>query len=105
MSYNIRFRQRDWIHRIFVFLQLLVFGALAAFTNNFDITVGLSNGPDPDQTLLTQLEIQNDGFSTQDITAQQFRNDRLPIQNDRGISIVLGLSRALLLAQYLVGTS
>lgn len=43
VAYNLRFRQVDWLHRLWVFLQLIVFGALAAFTK---VTVPLnSNGP------------------------------------------------------------
>ncbi|KZP30511.1 hypothetical protein FIBSPDRAFT_1038176 [Athelia psychrophila] len=100
VAYNMRFRQADWLHRVWVFFQLGVFSALSAFTSDFDITFGLT-GSDPTEALREQLmaELGNDNGH---LTAQTFRNERLPRVNARGISMVLALSRLLLLAQYLV---
>jgi hypothetical protein len=94
-----RFRQADILHRIWVFLQLAVFSALAAFTKDFDITNGLVPDHEQDETerLIAALV---DSRST---AAIRFRQDRLPLLNARGLSIVMALSRLLLLAQYLVG--
>ena len=95
-----RFRQADILHRIWVFLQLAVFSALAAFTKDFDITNGLS--PDPDQAESERLiAALVDTEST--VEAIRYREDRLPLLNARGVSMVMALSRLLLLAQYLVG--
>ncbi|KAI5116979.1 hypothetical protein M0805_001590 [Coniferiporia weirii] len=98
VAYNVRFRESDWLHYIFVFLQLLIFCALAAFTNNFDVTNGIANNT-KQQDLLTQLQLED--FSTQqDIAAGNFRNNRLPTLNARGISLTMGFSRLVLLVQY-----
>jgi hypothetical protein len=95
-----RFRQADILHRIWVFLQLAVFSALAAFTKDFDITNGLVADPDERETdrLIAGL------VGTRSAAAAiRFRQDRLPLLNARGLSLVMALSRLLLLAQYLVG--
>ncbi|KZP30533.1 hypothetical protein FIBSPDRAFT_926382 [Athelia psychrophila] len=100
VAYNMRFRQADWLHRLWVLCQLIVFSALCAFTSDFDITFGLT-GSDPTEALREQLmvELGNDNGR---LAAQTFRNERLPRVNARGISMVLALSRLLLLAQYVV---
>ena len=101
VAYNVRFRQSDWFHRLFVFLQFLVFCALAAFTNNFDITNGIANNNAAQKKL---VEMQLADFDTmQDIAASDYRENRLPTLNARGISIVMALSRIVLLSQYLMG--
>lgn len=100
VAYNVRFRQSDWLHRLFVFLQLLVFCALAAFTNNFDVTNGISNNV-KEQDQMQQLQLE-DFYSQQDIAVSNYRNGRLPTLNARGISITMALSRTILLAQYLL---
>jgi hypothetical protein len=93
-----RFRQADILHRIWVFLQLTVFSALAAFTKDFDITNGLV--PDREQNETEKLIAGLDGSAA---VAFKYRQDRLPLLNARGVSMVMALSRLLLLAQYLVG--
>jgi hypothetical protein len=101
VAYNARFRQSDWLHRLFVFLQLMIFCALAAFTNNFDITEGVSNDS-TEAKLLAQAQLSD--FSTSsDIAVAQFRQQRLPTLNARGISITMAFSRLLLLIQYVLG--
>ena len=100
VAYNMRFRQADILHRIWVFLQLAVFSALAAFTKDFDITNGLS--PDPDQAESDRL-IAALVDTESAVEAIRYREDRLPLLNARGVSMVMALSRLLLLAQYLVG--
>jgi len=105
VAYNVRFRQADWIHRLAAIFQLAVFGALAAFTQNFDITNGLSNGNNPDQERTNQMRLQM-GAATQDgIEAQEYQQGRLPGLNFRGIAMTMAWSRVLLLSQYIVGLS
>ena len=99
VAYNMRFRQADWLHRIWVFAQLVVFSALAAFTKDFDIAIGFS----PDDPLLEQVQAQL-GTDQSSLDASNFREQRLPRLNARGVSIVMGCSRLLLLMQYIVGT-
>ncbi|KAH8115896.1 hypothetical protein DFH11DRAFT_1245003 [Phellopilus nigrolimitatus] len=98
VAYNVRFRQADWFHRFFVFLQLLVFCALATFTNNFDITNGIANETN-EQKIMTQLQLA-DFASHQDIAVANFRSSRLPTLNARGISLTMAFSRLVLLVQY-----
>ena len=99
VAYNMRFRQADILHRIWMFLQLVVFAALAAFTKDFDITNGLVN--DAEQTELeNELSII---AGIQATSAYKFREDRLPLINAEGLSVVMMCSRILLLLQYLMG--
>ena len=103
VAYNVRFRQSDWLHRLFVFLQLLVFCALAAFTNNFDITNGIVND-NKEQQLLQKVQLMD--FSTMnEIAVANWRANRLPAMNARGISMTMAFSRLLLLVQYTLGSS
>ncbi|KAL5524151.1 hypothetical protein ACEPAG_8324 [Sanghuangporus baumii] len=100
VAYNVRFRQSDWLHRIFAFFQLVVFCALAAFTNNFDVTNGIVDDSNEEKKLADiQME---DFYSVQDVAAANFRNNRLPTLNARGISLTMAFSRLLLLMQYLL---
>jgi hypothetical protein len=92
-----RFRQADWLHRIWVFAQLLIFSALATFTKDFDITSGLWE--DPNETLTDQLLSQ----AGNQLVALDYRQDRLPRLNAKGLSTVMALSRLLLLLQYVIG--
>ncbi|KLO09453.1 hypothetical protein SCHPADRAFT_893096 [Schizopora paradoxa] len=99
VAYNVRFCTRDWIRRSFVCAQLVIFGTLASFTNDFDIFVGIQNDSS-DQA--TQLQLQQDALvDLHIIAAGNARQNRLPRLNAKGISIVLGASRLVLLAQYI----
>jgi hypothetical protein len=102
VAYNLRFRQADWLHRISVFLQLIIFSALAAFTRDFDITAGLWPNLDQTQALQGQLLLQA-GLEADDLRALDFREARLPKLNARGVSMTMALSRLLLLLQYCIG--
>ncbi|QRW10054.1 Serine/threonine-protein kinase [Ceratobasidium sp. AG-Ba] len=98
VSYDIRFYSNDWFHRIFVFLQLCVFGALSAFTNKFDVTafVGPKND-DPFEALLFKLT----GMSPAQQAAQETADDRYPQNAFIGIAFIIGVSRLLLFIQYI----
>jgi low temperature requirement protein LtrA len=98
VAYNMRFRQADWLHRIWVFAQLAIFSALAAFTRDFDITVGLITNHDEALTdqLLAQLKNRNQ------IAAFDLRGERLPRLNAKGLSMVMAVSRLVLLLQYVI---
>ena len=103
VAYNVRFRQDDWIHRLFAFLLLLVYAGLAAFTNSFNITSGLRT--DREQQQADALMEGNSLKGKADIAASNFRNDRLPTLNARGISLFMGFGRLVLLMQYSFGMS
>ena len=102
VAYNVRFRQSDWVHRFFVFLQLFVFCALAAFTNNFNIFSGLR-----DDTIDQGLDLKFQADEADEATINQVRRIklRLPTLNARGVSIIMAFSRLVLLAQYANGKS
>ncbi|KAG9078266.1 hypothetical protein FS749_009750 [Ceratobasidium sp. UAMH 11750] len=98
VSYDIRFYSNDWFHRIFVFLQLCVFGALSAFTNNFDVTayVGKDDN-DPFVAILNTIK----GLSAAQQAANEVADDRYPQIAFIGIAFVIAVSRALLCIQYI----
>jgi len=102
VAYNLRYRQADWIHRIWVFVQLIIFSILAAFTLKFDITNGISSSAANDAASAQQLSIDT-GADPSAISAQRVRDDRLPKVNAKYIAITMAASRLLLLVQYLVG--
>ncbi|KAL5476702.1 hypothetical protein ACEPAI_2888 [Sanghuangporus weigelae] len=97
VAYNVRFRQADWVHRFFVFLQLFVFCALAAFTNNFNVFSGLRQ-----DTIDEGLELKFNVDSGDEALVNQVKRIRLrlPTLNARGVSIIMAFSRLVLLAQY-----
>jgi hypothetical protein len=103
VAYNVRFRQADWFHRGAVILQLVIFGALAAFTRDFDITAGLAGGDDPDQDRAERIQIDLMMASKDGIDAQRLQKDRLPGLNFRGIAMIMAWSRVLLMVQYIIG--
>ncbi|THU76297.1 hypothetical protein K435DRAFT_900956 [Dendrothele bispora CBS 962.96] len=103
VAYNVRFCRADWMHRLFVFLQFFVFCGLAAFTRNFDITNGIIDDSQKENAAdtLAQQSFQDD-MAVPLLKARNYRNKLLPKLNFRGISIVMALSRLLLLIQYSV---
>jgi hypothetical protein len=103
VCYNLRYRQADWLHRGWVFLQLIVFSSLAAFTRDFDITNGIAT--DKNESATDQLLLDS-GFSNQaGLVAKKFRDNRLPKLNARGVSMTMASSRLLLFVQYAIGKS
>lgn len=88
-------------HRACAFLQLVVFSAMAAFTNNFDVSGGLFGKQDADEAEQLQLNLNQMALSV--LQAQRWRSRRLPILNARGISMVAFFSRLLMFTQYLLG--
>jgi hypothetical protein len=102
VCYNLRYRQADWLHRIWVLLQLVIFSSLAAFTRNFNITNGIAVNKTEAAADQTFLDLGNNEAN---LVAQRFRDARLPKLNARGISMAMASSRLLLLAQYIIGES
>ena len=100
--YNVRYRQKDWLHHVFVILQLLTFCALAAFAGGFDISQGII--PDDDNALIDQFASSQQSFINGDLATENARSDFLSRVNSTGISIVLAFSRLVILVQYLRGT-
>ncbi|KAK7453192.1 hypothetical protein VKT23_011873 [Stygiomarasmius scandens] len=103
VAYNVRFRRADWLHRLFVFLQVFVFCGLAAFTNDFNVVNGIVNSRDElEANILEREALMDDQIATPFLEGQQFRKDRLPTLNIRGISMTMAFSRLLLLIQYTI---
>ncbi|TCD69517.1 hypothetical protein EIP91_007447 [Steccherinum ochraceum] len=98
VAYNARFRKYDWIHRVFLFLQLLIFCAFAAFTNGFDITAGIIDDTGDEATLMSLRLTQ--GWPVLAASAQASREARIPIFSVRGIAMTMAFSRVLLFFQY-----
>ncbi|KZT38583.1 hypothetical protein SISSUDRAFT_724900 [Sistotremastrum suecicum HHB10207 ss-3] len=101
VAYSMHYHKNDWFHRIVAFLNLLVFGTLSAFTKDFDIEAGfyLTKSDDIPPTDITfTLNFTNPAV----VNVQRYRAERLPIDAARGISLVLALSRLVLLGQYLM---
>jgi hypothetical protein len=81
-----------------------VFGSLSAFTTDFDITDGLGKGETRFETAALSIQAQLHYSTVQDVHQHIFQtDDRVSILNFRGISLTMGLSRLLLMFQYLVG--
>ena len=100
VAYNVRFRQSDWMHRLFVFLQLFTFCAFAAFTNNFNIFSGLRQDTIDEGF---NLKFQEEDDPSGEINELLRISTRLPTLNARGVSIIMAFSRLVLLVQYANG--
>ncbi|KAF8684039.1 Bacterial low temperature requirement A protein (LtrA) [Rhizoctonia solani] len=90
--YNIDFYSNDWFHLLFIFLQLLVFGALAATTRGFDISNYILHSPGS-----SELHV----YDIMTIELERYKAERLTKVSIRVITFVVALSRGLLLLQHL----
>jgi hypothetical protein len=91
------------MHRIFAVLQFSILASMASFTSHFNIFFGLMQDNRLDVPA-TPVNFQL-GTDFNSVFAWKLRSRRLPVINAKGISIVMGLSRLLLLTQYLLGES
>jgi hypothetical protein len=103
VCYNLRYRQADWLHRFWIFLQLVVFSSLAAFTHDFDITNGIA--ADKTESAVDQMLLDMGVNNQAGLVAKKFRDHRLPTLNSRGVSVTMAFSQLLLLVQYAIGKS
>ena len=99
VAYNARFRQADWVQRLAVFSQLLIFCALAAYTASFDISNGIAQNNSNGQPVIFPMQ---EGFEQANVSAANLQSNRLALMNARGISLVMGVSRIPLILQYVV---
>ncbi|CAE7226053.1 unnamed protein product [Rhizoctonia solani] len=90
--YNVDFYSNDWFHLVFMFLQLLVFGALAATTRGFDVSNYILHSPGS-----TGLRV----YDIMTIDPERYKAERLTKVSFRVITLVVALSRAFLLIQHL----
>ncbi|KAG8693521.1 hypothetical protein FRC09_010447 [Ceratobasidium sp. 395] len=91
--YSIHFYTNDWFHLVSIFLQLIIYGMMAATTRGFDVTSYITHSPG-----ISSL----DGLSIDEITDPgRYANERLAKVSIDVIAFSIALSRVLLLIQYL----
>ncbi|KZW02515.1 hypothetical protein EXIGLDRAFT_734624 [Exidia glandulosa HHB12029] len=82
VSYDTKFYTNDWFHRIMLVFQFIAFGALASFTDGFDILFGITHDATTDPV---------------DLQVEDEYNSRA----FRAICLVFGITRFLLAIQYI----
>ncbi|KAF8601826.1 hypothetical protein BDV93DRAFT_607937 [Ceratobasidium sp. AG-I] len=92
--YSVNYYTNDWFHLGFIFLQLVVFGMLAATTRGFDVTNYILHSPgipylDPQTT--DQME-----------KPERYSDDRLAHLSLEIIALAVAISRVLLFIQHLL---
>ncbi|KAG8723986.1 hypothetical protein FRC09_000883 [Ceratobasidium sp. 395] len=90
--YTIDFYTDDWFHLLVVFIQLIIFGALAAITRGIDVSTYILHSPG-------STEWESNDINT--ITPELYSAERLTKLSFEAIAIVVSLSRLLLLVQHL----
>ncbi|KAF8609072.1 hypothetical protein BDV93DRAFT_551865 [Ceratobasidium sp. AG-I] len=93
--YSVDFYTDDWFHLLIVFIQLLIFGALAATTRGFDVSNYILHSPGSFTWESTDLETT---------TPERYNIERVTKISLEAITVVVAISRLLLLIQYLRGT-
>ncbi|CAE6451712.1 unnamed protein product [Rhizoctonia solani] len=93
--YSIHFYTNDWFHFTSIFLQLFIFGMLAATTKGYDITAYISHTPgsdelNPDVSQLTGAD-----------ELKMFADEKTDLLSARMIALTFALTRFLHLVQYL----
>ncbi|KAH7338473.1 hypothetical protein B0J17DRAFT_662609 [Rhizoctonia solani] len=91
--YSVQFYTNDWVHLLFIFIQLIIFGLLAATTRGYDVTAYILHSP---------------GVSTLDpkmiddiVDPERYKADRVADYSLRVIAVSLAISRTLLWVQHL----
>ncbi|KAF8605508.1 hypothetical protein BDV93DRAFT_605436 [Ceratobasidium sp. AG-I] len=92
LFYTVDFYTDDWLHLVSMCLQLVIFGALSASTQDFDITAYISHTPGS-----TQLEPTDYANMSPEI----YRADETTFNSQKTITLSIALSRLLLLIKYL----
>ncbi|CAE6439160.1 unnamed protein product [Rhizoctonia solani] len=92
VSYNVDFYTDDWFHLLFVFLQLLIFGTLAATTRGYDVTNYILHSPGS-----SELE----PYDIMTIRPDRYAAEHLTKTSLWVITFVVALSRILLLVQHI----
>ncbi|KAG9080384.1 hypothetical protein FRC06_006649, partial [Ceratobasidium sp. 370] len=91
--YSIHFYTNDWFHLTSIFLQLVIYGMLAATTRGFDVTNYILHSPG-----ISNLDPLN---LDEIIDPGRYANERLAKVSIGVIAFSVALSRLLLLIQYL----
>ncbi|QRV88301.1 low temperature requirement protein LtrA [Ceratobasidium sp. AG-Ba] len=90
--YSIDFYTDDWFHLLVVFLQLIIFGALAAVTRGIDVSDYILHSPDSAAWEPTDIE---------SMTPEAYSADKVTMISFEAIALVLAFSRLLLLVQHI----
>ncbi|CAE7060675.1 unnamed protein product [Rhizoctonia solani] len=93
--YNVYFYTNDWLHLLLIFIQLIIFGLLAATTRGYDVTAYIMHSPGI-STLISNLTIDDM------IDPDQYQADRLAEYSLRVIALTLAISRTLLWIQHAI---
>ncbi|KAG8723985.1 hypothetical protein FRC09_000882 [Ceratobasidium sp. 395] len=91
--YAIDFYTDDWLHLVFIFCQLIIFGLLATVTRGLDVSTYILHSPGS-----TTWESYDPDHITPDLYAAR----RLTKKSFEFIAIVIAASRALLLLQHVI---
>ncbi|KAF8601824.1 hypothetical protein BDV93DRAFT_607936 [Ceratobasidium sp. AG-I] len=91
--YAFHFYTNDWFHLLSIFLQLIIFGMLAATTRGFDVTNYILHSPGI--TDLVPME------KSQILDPDRYAAESLAQLSIEIIALSIAISRVLLLAQYL----
>ncbi|KAF8593213.1 hypothetical protein BDV93DRAFT_566783 [Ceratobasidium sp. AG-I] len=92
LFYSVDFYTDDWLHMICMVLDLLIFGALATTTHDFDITAYINHAPG---TLDRETP---DGES---MSPDLYRAQEVAFNSRTVITMVIAISRLILLAKHL----
>ncbi|QRV94297.1 transmembrane protein [Ceratobasidium sp. AG-Ba] len=90
--YNVEFYTNDWFHVAFTFIQLFLFGALAATTQGFNITDYILQSPGADNLETYDIKM---------ITPERYGAEILTKISTQVIMLAISVSRVMLLIQHL----
>ncbi|KAG8792259.1 hypothetical protein FRC12_006642 [Ceratobasidium sp. 428] len=94
--YSIDFYMDDWLHLIFIFFQLIIFGLLATFSRGLDVSTYILHSPGS-----TDWE----KYDYDNVKPEAYAAKRLTKKSFEFVAIVIAVSRTLLLFQYIIGDS
>ncbi|CAE6488846.1 unnamed protein product [Rhizoctonia solani] len=95
--YSIYFYTNDWFHFISIFLQLFIFGMLAATTNGYDVTAYISHSPGLDG-LVSESDLSQ---LPDNLQLENFSAERTDLLSARTMALAFAITRFLHLVQYL----
>ncbi|KAH7338453.1 hypothetical protein B0J17DRAFT_423902 [Rhizoctonia solani] len=92
--YSVHFYTNDWFHLISIFLQLLIYGGLAATTKGYEITTYIAHPPGVDNL--------NPGApSNGEEELERFAAERTALLSAQAMALAFALTRFIHLAQYI----
>ncbi|KAG8692755.1 hypothetical protein FRC09_010976 [Ceratobasidium sp. 395] len=94
--YSIDFYMDDWLHLIFIFFQIIIFGLLATFARGLDVSSYILHSPGS-----TDWE----KYDYENVKPELYAAERLTKKSFELVAIVIAVSRTLLFLQYIIGDS